>query len=73
VNTAGRRVLYSEVTFSVRRVRGGTVVTVRHGPFPPVAPWLSAFGGSESGWGYFLLNLRSVVEFGRDLRSPLDD
>jgi uncharacterized protein YndB with AHSA1/START domain len=63
----------SRVTLSVEGADGGTLVTLRHGPVPATAPGISVYGESESGWAYFLLNLKSVEEHGRDLRSPLDD
>ena len=52
--------------------RGGTVLAVEHRGFPTSARWTELYGGAEWGWTYFAMNLKSVLETGRDLRSPLD-
>ncbi|MCI4365840.1 MAG: SRPBCC domain-containing protein [Thermoplasmata archaeon] len=63
---------YTRVTFTVRRAGPGTFVSVHHTGFPSTPKGLAQYGGTQSGWAYYLLNLRSVLEFGRDLRSPRD-
>jgi uncharacterized protein YndB with AHSA1/START domain len=60
------------LSFSVQARGGGTVVTVDHSGFPRLEQWTDLYGGAEWGWTYFLLNLKSVLESGHDLRSRLD-
>jgi len=66
------RRFHTRVTFSVRRAGKGTFLTVHHSGFPPTPVGIEQYGGTESGWAYYLVNLRSVLEHGRDLRSPRD-
>jgi uncharacterized protein YndB with AHSA1/START domain len=66
------RRFFTRVTFSVRRAGSGTFLTVRHIGFPGTRVGIEQYGGSQSGWAYYLVNLRSVLCFGRDLRSPRD-
>jgi uncharacterized protein YndB with AHSA1/START domain len=71
-NGAGAHRFLTEVTFTVRRAGVGTFLTVEHGGFPQTPTGLAQYGGTQSGWAYYLMNLRSVLEFKRDLRSPRD-
>lgn len=57
---------------AVKAERGGTIVSVRHSGFPREEKWTDLYGGAEWGWTYFLMNLKSVLEYGHDLRSPRD-
>jgi len=50
----------------------GSLLTVEHEGFPKLEKWTDLYGGAEWGWTYFALNLKSVLETGYDLRSPLD-
>ncbi|MGA8274781.1 MAG: SRPBCC domain-containing protein [Thermoplasmata archaeon] len=63
---------FTRVTFTVRRAGRGTFLTVHHTGFPRTPVGIEQYGGTESGWAYYLVNLRSVLEHGVDLRSPRD-
>jgi uncharacterized protein YndB with AHSA1/START domain len=71
-NGAGARRFLTRVTFTLRRAGRGTFLTVRHTGFPATLYGIEQYGGTQSGWAYYLLNLRSVLEHQRDLRSPRD-
>jgi uncharacterized protein YndB with AHSA1/START domain len=62
----------TRVTFTLRRAGNGTFLTVRHTGFPRTPIGIEQYGGTASGWAYYLMNLRSVLEHGVDLRSPRD-
>jgi uncharacterized protein YndB with AHSA1/START domain len=62
----------TRVTFSFRRVGTGTRLEVRHTGFGHTPAWLENYGGTSSGWAYFLMNLKSVLEHGHDLRTRGD-
>jgi|HubBroStandDraft_1064217.scaffolds.fasta_scaffold232744_2 uncharacterized protein YndB with AHSA1/START domain len=57
---------------SVESRGGGTVVKFVHSGFKRRGAWVELYEGAIHGWSYFLMNLKSVVEHGHDLRSPLD-
>jgi uncharacterized protein YndB with AHSA1/START domain len=71
-NTVGRAVNESVVTFTIGKVKGGSTLTVEHAGFPFEPRWIEVYGGTQAGWAYFLVNLRSVLEHKRDLRSRKD-
>ena len=71
-NGVGRKRLTTRVTFSVRRQGRGTRVHLRHTGYPRSDPWIEVYGATQCGWSYFLMNLKSVLEHGHDLRSPKD-
>ncbi len=50
----------------------GSVLHVRHEGFPKLQKWTELYAGAEWGWTYFAMNLKSVLETGRDLRSSRD-
>jgi uncharacterized protein YndB with AHSA1/START domain len=51
---------------------GGALFKIRHTGFPREEKWADLYGGAEWGWTYFAMNLKSVLETGRDLRTPRD-
>ncbi len=57
---------------SVEAKDDGTLLEVSHTGFPRLAKWVDLYGGAEWGWTYFAMNLKSVLETGRDLRSRYD-
>lgn len=59
-------------TLSVEPHEGGSILHVEHTGFPREEKWADLYGGAEWGWTYFAMNLKSVLETGRDLRSPRD-
>lgn len=50
----------------------GTLFEIEHTGFPRLEKWVDLYGGAEWGWTYFAMNLKSVLETGRDLRSKFD-
>ncbi len=58
--------------FELKRKDGGTLLRVTHEGFGSGKDWIWLYGAIQSGWAYYLTNLRSVLEHGTDLRSPLD-
>lgn len=57
---------------SVEPKDDGSLVRVEHEGFPRTEEWTDLYAGAEWGWTYFLLNLKSVLETGHDLRSTYD-
>ena len=57
---------------SIASKDGGSILTVVHSGIPRLAKWVELYGGSEWGWTYFAMNLKSVLETGKDLRSKYD-
>ena len=57
---------------SVEPKDDGTLFHVEHSGFPMLEEWTDLYGGAEWGWTYFAMNLKSLLETGRDLRSPHD-
>jgi uncharacterized protein YndB with AHSA1/START domain len=71
-NRAGRSRLMTVVAFSLHRKGRGTLLKLRHEGYPAAAPWIEVYGATQSGWAYYLTNLKSVLATGRDLRSRDD-
>ena len=61
------------LTFAVRPTKGGTILHLTHSGFPNASKWVDLYGVTEWGWTYYGMNLKSVLEAGRDLRSGLDN
>lgn len=57
---------------SVGPKRGGSLLKIEHSGFLRDEKWVDLFAGSEWGWTYFAMNLKSVLESGKDLRSKYD-
>jgi uncharacterized protein YndB with AHSA1/START domain len=64
--------LTTRLKISVEPKKGGAVVRFTHSGFPKKERWVDLHAGAVQGWMYFLMNLKSVVEHGHDLRSPHD-
>ena len=58
--------------FKLRKRGKGTVLIVTHEGFRSGKAWVRLFGSVQSGWAYYLQNLKSVVEHGTDLRTEVD-
>ena len=58
--------------FKLRKRGQGTVLTVTHEGFRSGKAWVRLFGSVQSGWAYYLQNLKSVLEHGTDLRTEID-
>lgn len=50
----------------------GTLLKLRESGFPTTGGWVDHYAGSHSGWTYYMMNLKSVLEYGHDLRSGRD-
>lgn len=62
----------TKLKIALTRKAGGTVVTFTHTGFRRRGAWVELYDGAIRGWTYFMMNLKSVVETGHDLRSPYD-
>ena len=62
----------TRLQLSVSRKGAGTLFTIEHLGFPRQETWVDLYAGAEWGWTYFAMNLKSVLETGRDLRSKFD-
>jgi uncharacterized protein YndB with AHSA1/START domain len=58
--------------FRLRKRGKATVLTVTHDGFRSGKSWVPLFGAVQSGWAYYLQNLKSVLEHGTDLRTDID-
>lgn len=56
----------------VETKHGGTLLTFTHSGFRNSAAWRDLYEGAIHGWTYFMVNLKSFLESGNDLRSPYD-
>jgi uncharacterized protein YndB with AHSA1/START domain len=65
-------VLLTKLKLSVEPKRRGTVLKFTHSGIPKGEPWVELYAGAVQGWTYFMMNLKSVLEHGHDLRSPDD-
>ncbi len=68
----GGRTFQTKVRFSLRKKGKGTILTVTHRGFKSGKRWVWLHGAIQSGWAYYLMNLRSVLEHGIDLRHESD-
>lgn len=68
----GKKVFETEVEFSLRKKGTGTLLTVKHRGFKSGKRWIGLYGSIQSGWTFYLTNLRSVLERGMDLRRKFD-
>jgi uncharacterized protein YndB with AHSA1/START domain len=64
--------LTTKLTLSVAPKGNGTILKFTHRGFPKEDRWVDLYAGAVQGWTYFLMNFKSVVDHGRDLRSPND-
>lgn len=62
----------TEVRFEIRKKGKGSLLSVTHRGFKTGKKWTALYGGIQSGWAYYLTNLKSVLDHGVDLRSDLD-
>lgn len=66
------KVFETEVRFTFARKGKGTLLSLTHRGFKSGKKWVALHGGIASGWAYYLLNLKSVLDHGTDLRSDND-
>ena len=69
---AGGKTFRTEVRFEITKRGKGSLLSVTHRGFKTGKKWTALYGGIQSGWAYYLTNLKSVLEHGVDLRSDLD-
>lgn len=62
----------TKVKFSVEPKGDGTLLKIVHSGYSKHEKWVDAYAGTHSGWAYFAMNLKSVLEHGHDLRSKHD-
>ena len=62
----------TRLRLAVQPKRGGSLLRVEHSGFPRSLRWVDLYGGAEWGWTYFAMNLKSILETARDLRSAYD-
>jgi uncharacterized protein YndB with AHSA1/START domain len=68
----GGKVFTTVARFDLRKKGSGTLLKLTHSGFKRGRKWVVLYGAVESGWAYYLTNLRAVLEHGVDLRSDLD-
>jgi hypothetical protein len=57
------------VRFSLSAKNRGTILKIDHFGYGDDKWWADNFIGHCSGWAYFAMNIKSYIEFGKDLRS----
>jgi uncharacterized protein YndB with AHSA1/START domain len=68
----GGKTFETQARFSLTKKGKGTLLEVTHRGFKSGKKWLALHGAVQSGWAYYLMNLKSVLDHGIDLRSPSD-
>jgi len=68
----GAKVFETEARFTLVKRGKGTLLSIEHRGFKSGKKWVQLHGGVASGWAYYLLNLKSVLDHGTDLRSDHD-
>lgn len=66
------RTFATRVRFELRKKGRGTLLNVTHRGFKSGKRWVLLYASIRAGWAYYLLNLKSVLEHGNDLRSDAD-
>ena len=62
----------TQAAFTLKKKGKGTLLKVKHTGFKKGDNWIWLFGAVQSGWAYYLTNLKSVLSRGTDLRSEFD-
>ncbi len=68
----GGKLFETEAEFSLAKRGKGTVLSLTHRGFKAGKKWVALYGSVQSGWAYYLLNLKSFLDHGTDLRSAHD-
>ena len=71
-NTVKGKRFETQVSFRLSKKGKGTLLEVEHTGFKEGPDWVWLFGAIQSGWAYYLMNLKSVMNEGVDLRSKHD-
>ena len=67
------QVYETQVSFTLAKKGSGTLLKLKHTGFKKGDDWVWLYGAIQSGWAYYLTNLKSVLAQGIDLRSDYDD
>jgi uncharacterized protein YndB with AHSA1/START domain len=68
----GKPLGMTRATFKLKPKGDGTILDVNHTGFKSGTLWNENYSAVCSGWAYFLMNLKSVLQHGRDLRAEQD-
>jgi uncharacterized protein YndB with AHSA1/START domain len=68
----GKQVFVTEARFTLKKKGKGTLLSLTHRGFKSGKKWIALYGSIQSGWTFYLTNLRSVLERGIDLRRKFD-
>ena len=71
-NSVRGKLYETKVAFALAKKGKGTVLEVKHTGFEEGDDWVWLYGAIQAGWAYFLMNLKSVLGQGVDLRSEND-
>lgn len=71
-DTINGKLYETAASFTLAKKGKGTLLKVRHTGFKEGNDWVELFGAIQSGWAYYLTNLKSVLGEGVDLRSKHD-
>jgi uncharacterized protein YndB with AHSA1/START domain len=66
------KVYETRASFTLKKRGNGTLLKLKHTGFKKGDDWIWLYGAVQSGWAYFLTNLKSVLSQGTDLRSEFD-
>jgi len=58
--------------FKVFKEGSGSMLKLSHSGFGDSKAWIELYGAIQSGWAYYLTNLKSVLQNDEDLRSEHD-
>jgi uncharacterized protein YndB with AHSA1/START domain len=62
----------TKVRFTVEPKGKGALLKILHSGYQKQEKWVEPYAGTHAGWSYFVMNLKSVLEHGHDLRSKHD-
>jgi len=71
-DTFDGKVYETKASFTITKKGRGTLLKLKHTGFKDGDDWIWLFGAIQSGWAYYLTNLKSVLANGTDLRSKFD-
>lgn len=60
------------VDFKISKKGRGSMLELNHGGFGDSKARIELYGAIQSGWAYYLTNLKSILQNGADLRSKHD-
>jgi len=69
----GKEVGTTKVTFRLKPKENGTLLQLTHAGYKRAGDsWVELYAMTYSGWAYYCMNLKSVIETGKDLRRQDD-